>query len=147
MIARADAYPREMRRLLSAGLVALAATAALAAPTGAQRQPRKPVAAYCSPTGDICYGVINRGGAVYFELTTAARYFLRYRLCVRPPNGRVLCRAYPLRPTPPAGATWSSIVKFAGRYPHRGPGVYRATWRLGTRALGPTLRFRLPLSR
>jgi hypothetical protein len=122
-------------------LVALAA-AMVAPPTSAAPAPRKVIASHCSPSGDVCYGVVSRSGAVYFELTTPARYFLRYRLCVRPPTGTARCRAYSMRPGP---RMWSSIVRFAGQFPHSGPGVYRVTWRLGSSPLGPTLRFRLPL--
>lgn len=122
-------------------LVALAA-AVVAVSASAASSPRKVIASHCSPSGDVCYGVVSRSGAVYFELTTPARYFLRYRLCVRPPTGTARCRAYAMRPGP---RMWSSIVRFARQFPHSGPGVYRVTWRLGSSPLGPTLRFRLPL--
>ena len=123
-------------------LAALAATVVAASASGAPA-PRQVITSHCSASGDVCYGVVSRSGAVYFELTTAARYFLRYRLCVRPPTGAARCRPYSMRP----GRMWASTVKFGGQFPHSGPGVYRVTWRLGSRPLGPTLRFRLPLKR
>jgi hypothetical protein len=111
------------------------------------------MASYCSPSGDICYGVMNRSGAVYFELTAAAKYFARYRLCRRAvvtgAAGAWRCAGYPLVRR---GAQWGSRVKFTGKIPTGGAN-YRAEWSQGgpptkhqggTR-LGPPLRFRLPL--
>ena len=131
-----------MRRLIASGVLVLLAAGALAAAAVPAPTPRKTIASYCSPSGDVCYGVVNRSGAVYFELTTFARYFLRYRLCVRPPTGAVRCRTFAMRP---AGRNWASVVRFARSFRAAGPGLYRATWRLGSNRLGPTLRFRLPL--
>lgn len=122
-------------------LVAALAATAVAASASAAPAPRKVIASHCSASGDVCYGVVSRSGAVYFELTTAARYFLRYRLCVRPPAGAARCRSYSMRP----GQMWMSRVKFGGQFPHFGRGVYRVTWRLRSSPLGPPLRFRLPL--
>ena len=131
-----------MRRPAASLLLVLVAAGALAASAAPAPSPRKTIASYCSPSGDVCYGVVNRSGAVYFELTTFARYFLRYRLCVRPPVGAVRCRTFAMKP---AGNNWASVVRFARNFRLAGPGVYRATWRLGSSRLGPTLRFRLPL--
>ena len=102
------------------------------------------VASYCSPTGDVCYGAIDRSGAVYLELTTFAKYFGRYRLCVRPASRGETCRSFPVRRR---GQQWGSSVRWYRNFPAAGPGVYRVTWKLGTRPLGPALRFRLPLRR
>src|SRR5262249_59192739 len=41
------------------------------------------VASYCSPSGDVCYGVFGRRRRVYLRITTAAGYFHRYTLCVQ----------------------------------------------------------------
>jgi hypothetical protein len=132
-----------VRRTAAVTLAALLSAAACAATAAPAPPPRKTVASHCSPSGDICYGVVNRSGAVHFELTTPVRYFLRYRLCVRPPTGAARCRTFAMRP---ARNTWGSVVRFARNFRYAGPGVYRATWRLGANPLGPTLRFRLPLS-
>jgi hypothetical protein len=91
----------------------------------------KVIARYCSPSGDVCFGIFNRSGAVYLEISTAARYFRRYTVCVRPPGGPV----------------WGSSLKYARQFPVVGSGTYRVTWKLGARPLGPTLSFRLPLHR
>lgn len=130
-------------RLVLPALAAAVLAAALAAPADAARA--RPLASYCSPSGDLCFGVIDRTGAVYLELSTFARYFGRYRLCVRSPGAAAeRCGSYPIRHR---GRLWGSSIKFARQFPNVGPGIYRVTWRLGADRLGPTLRFRLPLRR
>jgi hypothetical protein len=111
---------------------------------GAAAPAVKRIATYCSPSGDVCFGILDRGGAVYLELSTFERYFSRYRLCARPPGSAEMCTSFPLLRR---GQVWGSTVKYGRRFPVLGPGVYRVTWRLGTQRLGPTLRFRLPLRR
>ncbi len=102
------------------------------------------IASHCSPSGDVCYAVVNRSGAVHLELTTFANYFVRYRLCVKPTTGAETCRSFPMRPQEEHSI---SRVVWYRNFPRRGPGVYRVTWKLGTSPLGPALRFRLPLRR
>ena len=126
----------------------LALTTGLSAADGSQAAPRPgTLAKYCSPSGDVCLGIINRSGAVYLELATAAHYFDRYRLCVRPPGsggaGLLRCGSFPVFRR---ASGWGSSVNYARQYPVVGPGTYNVTWRLGTKPLGPTLRFRLPLT-
>ena len=123
-------------------LIALLAAGAAVAPAGASAAAPARIAAYCSPSGDLCFGIMNRSGAVHLEIDTVARYFSRYRLCVRAPSGLTTCRSFPLRPR---GALWGSSVRWYRNFPNGGPGVYRVTWKLGSNPLGPTLRFRLPL--
>ena len=98
-----------------------------------------PVASYCSRSGDLCYGIARRDGAVVFKLDTFARYFNRYTLCVRAPDARTRCGSFPIFRR---GTLYGSTVRWARNYPNAGPGVYRVSWRLGTQPLGPTLRFR-----
>jgi hypothetical protein len=136
-----------VRRLVAAStLIALAAAAVAAAATGAR--PPKTIASYCSPSGDVCLGVLARGDrALFLELATPARRFGRYRLCVRLPGGgaaRALrCGSFPVSQGPWG---WHSSVTYAKQFPLVGPGTYRVTWKLGSKPLGPTLRFRLPLA-
>ncbi len=123
-------------------LTLLLASGATAAPASAARA--QPISSYCSPSGDICFGVVDRSGAVYLELSTFARYFDRYRLCVRPPGRAERCGSFPVFRR---GLVWGSAVKFSRNFPNVGSGSYRVTWKLGPQRLGPTLRFRLPLTR
>ena len=108
----------------------------------------KTIASYCSPSGDVCFGVINRSGVVHLEISTAAHYFSRYTLCVRPPGagaaGALRCGSFPVSRR--GGSTWGSSVRLARNFPTAESGLYRVTWKLGSRRLGPTLRFRLPLA-
>lgn len=119
-------------------LLALAA----ASPAPAAVQP-KPIARYCSETGDLCFGVLNRSGAVSLEITTFARYFDRYTLCVKPPRGAGACKSFPIRKS---GRFYVSRVRWYRNFPPRGPGSYLVSWRLKASPLGPQLKFRLPLS-
>jgi hypothetical protein len=128
------------RALLLALVLALSVTASASA-----ARPRT-LAAHCSPSGDVCYGVVDRGGDIRLELTTAARYFGRYTLCVKPPGtgveGARRCGRFPLFRA--GGGTWASSVRLRRQFPASRGGVYRVTWRLGAQPLGPTLRVRLP---
>lgn len=126
---------RRVAVILVLGLLATAAAHAAVKP--------RTITAYCSPSGDVCYGVLDVGGKVVLQITTAARYFARYTLCVRPPSRATRCGSYPMFRL--AGSTWASNIRFARQFRYVGPGTYRATWKSGGRALGPTLRFRLPL--
>jgi hypothetical protein len=108
-----------------------------------------PTATYCSPSGDVCYGVFVRRHRVYLKITTAARYFTRYRLCVRllPTAGggaehALRCGSFPVFRG--GAGTWVSTINYARQYPITRPGRYRVTWKAG-QPLGPSLTFRLPV--
>lgn len=115
-----------------AALTLVSATSVAAEPSGR-------VAGYCSSSGDVCYGIFNDSGSIRFQLTLAARYFGRYRICVRPPTGATTCRSFPVRRT---GSLFGGAVKWERNFPDRGPGRYYVRWRLGANALGPRLSFR-----
>lgn len=124
--------------LLLAGLGLLAATA----PASAAYKPKRYLARYCSPSGDLCYGIFRqeRLDRIVFQITTQERYFRSYRICVTTPTGARRCRNFPLnRQTP----IYGSHVYWRRYFGDHGPGVYQVSWRTqsGTR-LGPTLRFR-----
>lgn len=119
------------------------AVALLVASSAASASQPKTIAGYCSESGDLCFGVLNRDGAVSLEISTFARYFERYILCVQPPRGASSCRSFPIRKS---GRVYSSRVRWHRNFPARGPGAYRVTWKLRVSPLGPPLKFRLPLS-
>ena len=125
-----------MRALAILAVVLACAASANAAPA----TPAKRVAGYCSRSGDLCFGIFDNGGLISLRIDAFARYFPRYRLCVRPPRGAETCRSFPIRRS---GSTYTSSVRWDRNFPNRGPGRYRATWRLGTNRLGPTLSFRV----
>jgi hypothetical protein len=138
-------------RLAAAALAVLALVLASATPgAGETGAAPKTIASYCSPSGDVCYGIFKRSGKVSLEITTAARYFNRYTLCVRrlPPRSTPAyaqrCGSFPVFRQ--SGSTWGSRVNYARQYPLTFAGSYRVTWKLAGSALGPSLRFRLPVS-
>ena len=119
-------------------LAAIAATA-LALPTGAPASEQAEHSSYCSKSGDLCYGVFRKAGVVSFKLTLAAKYFPRYRLCVRKLGKARVCKSFRVRKT---GAQWGGTVNFAKNFPHK-PGTYRVSWWQGTtNRFGPPLTFR-----
>jgi hypothetical protein len=117
--------------------------ALVAASSAASASQPKTIARYCSESGDLCLGVLNRDGAVSLEISTFARYFNRYILCVTPPRGTNSCRSFPMRKS---GRFYVSRVRWHRNFPARGPGAYLVTWKLRSSPLGPQLKFRLPLS-
>jgi hypothetical protein len=131
-----------MARAVFLGLV-VALTVGVPASVGA---PSKALTSYCSPSGDVCFGIFNRGGKASLEITTAAKYFKRYTLCARrvQPAAAQRCGSFPVFKQ--GGPTWASRVNYARQYPVKTAGRYRVTWKLGATALGPSLYFRLPLS-
>jgi hypothetical protein len=121
--------------------VLLATVAFLAASASAAYQPKRYIARYCSQTGDLCYGIfgLRSNNRIIFQITTQELYFRRYRLCVEEPTGAVRCRNLPInRQTP----VYGSLVYWRRNFGDHGPGVYRVTWSLSGRRLGPTLSFR-----
>ena len=138
--------PRPLRFLV-VGLVLLAALLRASATRAAPAD--RTVASYCSPSGDVCYGVFGRAGKVYLRITTAAHYFGRYGLCVQLlPAGsdtahKRRCGSFPVFRE--GGGTYASSVNYAKQYPIKARGRYRVTWKSEGTALGPSLFFRLPL--
>lgn len=96
-------------------------------------------APYCSPSGDLCYGVVRRQGAIVLRIDTIERYFARYTLCVTSPRGRRVCGSFPIFRN---RTLWTSTVRWQRQFRNDGPGRYRVSWRLGGDPLGPTLVFR-----
>ena len=76
-------------------LLALIAALVAVAPSAAADQTR--VKSYCSPSGDVCYGIFKTGSVYSFRLTLAKKYFSRYRVCVRPLGQQVKCKSFPVK--------------------------------------------------
>ena len=138
-------------RLAATALAVLPLVLATATPgAGETAAGPKTIASYCSTSGDVCYGIFKRNGKVSLEITTSARYFNRYTLCVRrlPPRNTPAyaqrCGSFPVFRQ--SGSTWGSRVSYARQFPLTFAGSYRVTWKLAGSALGPSLRFRLPVS-
>ena len=138
-------------RFAATALAVLPLVLATATPGAGETAVRpKTIASYCSASGDVCYGIFKRTGKISLEITTAARYFNRYTLCVRrlPPRSTPAyaqrCGSFPVFRQ--SGSTWGSRVNYARQYPLTFAGTYRVTWKLAGSVLGPALRFKLPIS-
>jgi hypothetical protein len=121
-------------------LSALAVALAVVAP--ALSADRTRIASYCSPSGDVCYGVFRAQGLIRFKLTLAAKYFRRYRICVRPVGQAPTCKSFPVRKT--GRAAWGGTVIWQRNFPQRGVRTYKVTWKQGRTRLGPPLTFTMP---
>ena len=120
-------------------LLALAAALVAVTPGAAADQAR--IKSYCSPSGDVCYGIFKSGSVYSFRLTLAAKYFQRYRICVRPLGQKRTCKSFPVKKV---GANWGGKVSWQKNFPIAGPRRYRVTWWQGAHRLGPALSFTLP---
>ena len=94
---------------------------------------------YCSPSGDLCYGALDKGSMVSLRLTLMAGYFTRYRLCVTAPDGTRDCRRFRLHRI--EHGMYDSKIRWARHFPRRGPGRYHARWRYAGGVLGPRVSF------
>jgi len=131
-----------MRITAKSGLFGLATVAFLLGSMTATAANRSTtVASYCSPSGDVCYGVFQKAGNYQFKLTLAAKYFGRYRICVLPLDQTKTCKSFPVKKT---GAQWGGTVIWQRNFPVRGPRRYKVSWLQGTHRLGPALSFNLP---
>ena len=97
------------------------------APAGAAAPAPKPLASYCSPTGDVCFRVVVKNGGVRLGIATVARYFGRYMLCVLPPGGasgngeadRARCGSFPIFR---GSRVWYGSVRLRPTFPGGEPG-------------------------
>ena len=119
-----------MKRTLLIVAAAVAATALIPATASARTK-------YCSSSGDVCYRVI-KGSPYKLQITTAAKYFSRYRLCIRSNSGRE-CHRFRMRRA--AGGTYASTIVLENHFSYLGRGLYKATWYAGGNRLGPSLTF------
>jgi len=106
----------------------------MAAPATAEAR-----SAYCSESGDVCYGAAKRGSAVSLDLTLAAKYFRTFRVCVTPPRGRSSCERFGVRRS---GSVYGREVSWNRHFPNRGRGTYRVSWHGPDGRLGPSVSFR-----
>lgn len=125
-------------RLAAAVITGLAIGAAVPAAASTAYKPERYIARYCSPSGDVCFGIFGAGGIV-FQLLSVEKYFDRYQVCVRAPTGARKCLTSLVRRQ---GQLYGSHLRWPRRFGHHGNGVYRVTWSQSGVRLGPPLRFR-----
>jgi hypothetical protein len=130
----------------SAGSLTLAVAVALvvlAGPTaGGASAAQPPLKHYCSPDGQWCTDVVgSKASEILLKLATFNP--AGHTLCVNPPRGKTNCRKLTL--TRGSTALYHADVRWASKFPRRGGGLYRVTWKLSTGAqLGPALGFKIP---
>jgi hypothetical protein len=120
-------------------LLAATSIAALTLLGGASAAQPARVPSYCSKSGDVCYWIVEARADYNLRLTLAAKYFSRYRICVKPQRRAATCKSFSVKRT---GAQWGGKVSWQRNFPDV-PGRYRVTWSQGTNRLGPPLNFRL----
>jgi hypothetical protein len=114
-----------MRTLMLLSIVAALAAATAVTSAGAAGP------SYCSPSGDVCVGINHRGKLVFLQITTVAKYFPSYKLCVTGPRSRV-CHVFVIRKS---GSEYGSVVRWQGGFPNQGPGLYRVKWDAAAKVL------------
>jgi hypothetical protein len=73
------------------------------------------ITSHCSASGDVCYGIFRgKVSVIRFRLTTAAKYFARYRICVRPLGQTATCKSFAVRKV---GANWGGTVVWQKNFP------------------------------
>jgi hypothetical protein len=123
-----------MRRLIIASVIVSLLVSMT--PATAAHRPN----ADCSETGDICQSTTKIDGVRRLRIATAANYFDRYKLCVKPPDGTATCETFNMHER--SSGIWVGSVRWAQQFPRRGPGAYSVTWKFtsGDR-IGRTLGF------
>ena len=122
-----------MTRKLLLGVTA-AAVLATAFPAQADHRPQEG----CSESGDICQSTKRVDGVRKLRITLQSKYFERYKLCVKAPDGATTCKRFRIRKS---GEQFGSSVRWRKHFPHAGEGAYTVTWRTGGNRIGLRLGF------
>ena len=99
----------------------------------------KPIAAYCSPTGDYCQGVFRQKGGLRAKISSFA-FSGRYQLCLRNRAYGRQCKRFRLRQG--RLGIHQGSVGLARQFRFRAKGHYSVVWRLNGTRVGKKLRFR-----
>ncbi|MDQ3982988.1 MAG: hypothetical protein M3271_09960 [Actinomycetota bacterium] len=122
-----------MRRNLVVAAVAGAVVFATL-PAHANHRPQN----YCSESGDVCQSTKRIDGVRKLRITLAAKYFDRYKLCVKAPDDSTTCKRFRIRKQ---GDVYGSTVRWRKHFPNEGEGAYTVTWRNGGSRIGARLGF------
>jgi hypothetical protein len=107
-------------------LVVAIAAAALLVPAAQAKDP-----SYCSKSGDVCVAIQHKAGDVYLRITTIAKYFATYKLCVTGPKSKV-CKTFKIGPS---GQVYGGTVRWSKSFPNQGKGLYTVKWDAAAKAL------------
>lgn len=124
-----------MRRSLAVSAVA---AAVLLSPLPAQADHRPQ--SHCSESGDVCQSVRRAGGVRKVKITLAAKYFSRYKLCVKAPDGSRTCKRFRIQKQ---GEQFGDSVRWRKHFPNGGKGAYSVTWKNGGARVGARLGFHI----
>jgi hypothetical protein len=115
--------------------LAVAAAAVAVVPAAAQAK-----SSYCSSSGDVCYGVVPGSSPVKLRIVLQAKYFERYKLCIKGPNGRKDCARFRIKRL--QHGQYGSTVKVGGKkFPFEGKGTYHARYTVNGHLLGPAITY------
>lgn len=128
-----------MMKLRSVGVALILFLVLLVPVATSQASERKPIAVYCSPSGDLCQGIYRYNGRIKFSLSLFAPYFNRVDVCVRNPAGLRSCRGTKVKKD---GSFFEARIAFAGNFPSGKRGKYKVTWERDGYRIGKTLSFR-----
>ena len=123
-----------MRRIVTLTLTASLLLLALPRAAEAHHLPNS----YCSPTGDICQSTRKVDGIRRLRISLFAKYFDRYKLCVRAPDGTRACHRFYIHLQ---GVTFGSSIRWRRHFPNKGPGPYVVIWSSGGHQVGKRLGF------
>lgn len=121
-----------MKKLLCSGLAIGLSLVPIS--VGASHLPNS----YCSESGDVCASTNKVDGKRLLRISTAAKYFDTYRVCVTAPDDSRTCRNGEMRDGNGDGI-WTGRINWSERFPNEGPGAYNVRWTSGdfqTRRLG-----------
>lgn len=122
-----------MRKIVVAAM-AVALVGALVPAARAGHRPQE----YCSESGDVCQSTKRVDGVRKLTITLAAKYFSRYKLCVKAPDDATTCKRFKIRDQ---GNVYGSSVRWRKHFPDAGEGAYTVTWRNGGARVGARLGF------
>ena len=92
----------------------------------------------CSESGDVCQSTKKIDGVRKLKITLGGKYFSRYKLCVKAPDGSTTCKRFKIRDQ---GATYGDAVRWRKHFPNAGEGAYTVTWKQGGNRIGARLGF------
>jgi hypothetical protein len=123
-----------MRRIVTLILTVLLSLLALPRAAEAHHLPNT----FCSASGDVCQSTRKVDGIRMLRISLAAKYFDRYKLCVRAPDETRVCHRFYIHDQ---GATFGSSVRWRRHFPNKGPGPYVVVWRQHGHRVGARLGF------
>lgn len=92
--------------------------------------------ARCSPTGDYCTAIKDKGGPIRL-IIVGFPFEGSYKLCVDPPRLRKDCDKFRFK----GGRVPKGDVSLGGNFPHKPHGRYKVSWYWNGSKVGPTLHF------